>query len=148
MAGSEDREDSFLPSYFTIEIEGIQQGKFFKCMGLEAETYVYEVEEGGLNGTTHKFLGRTRFPNIVLENGVTASNDIFDWYHDTALTDDPIERRDGSVVLYDTGGEEVKRWNFFRGLPCRYVGPSLGRDAHGCAVERVEIAHEGLVVAD
>ena len=146
MAGSEERVDSYLPSYFSIEIEGVQSGKFFKCEGLEAETYVYEVEEGGLNGAVHKFLGRTRYPNIVLENGITDNNDLYDWYAGTVLTDEPVERRDGSVILHNSGGQELKRWNFFRALPCRYVGPRLGVDAHGCAVERIEIAHEGLVL--
>ena len=42
---------------FTVEIDGIETARFQKCEGLEAETYVYEVEEGGLNNTTHKFYG-------------------------------------------------------------------------------------------
>ncbi|SIQ98512.1 conserved hypothetical phage tail region protein [Alkalispirochaeta americana] len=146
MSGSTERNDSYLASYFTIEIEGIQRAKFFRCEGLEAETYVYEVEEGGLNGSVHKFLGRTRFPNLVLENGLTDNTDLYDWYVKTVMSDEPIERRDGSVVLFGTNGDEVKRWNFFRALPCRYVGPRLGTEAHGCAVERIEITHEGLML--
>ena len=34
---------------FTVEIDGIETARFQKCEGLEAETYVYEIEEGGLN---------------------------------------------------------------------------------------------------
>jgi phage tail-like protein len=145
MAKKKDRStDSYLPSYFAVEIDGIQQGKFFKCSGIEAETSVFEVEEGGLNTTTHKFLGRTRFPNIVLENGLSENSDIFNWYQTVAMTNDPIERKDGSIVLYNPGGEEVKRWNFYRGIPFRYVGPTLDRAGLGTAIERIEIAHEGL----
>ncbi len=135
---------SYLPNYFGIEIEGIQCGKFFRCEGLESENYVYEVEEGGLNTTTHRFLGRTRFPNLVLEKGLTENNDIYRWYTDTVATEDPVTRKDGSVILYSASGEEVKRWNFYRALPCRWVGPQLGHNVHGCAVERIEIMHEGL----
>ena len=50
-------------------------------------------------------------------------------------------------MLKDTEGNEVKRWNFFRAFPCRWIGPklvtNLGSDF---AVERIEIAHEGLSV--
>ena len=61
-------DDSKLRAYlFTVEIDGIETARFQKCEGLEAETYVYEVEEGGLNHTTRKFRGRTRFPNLILE---------------------------------------------------------------------------------
>lgn len=140
-------EYSFLPQYFAIEIEGIQCGKFTRCEGLEAETYIYEVEEGGLNSTTHKFIGRTRFPNIVLENGVTSSNDLYKWHYDTTLSDKKITRKNGAIIMYNTKGDEVKRWNFFRALPCRWVGPKLGKDIHGIAVERIEIAHEGIELA-
>ncbi|WP_028973406.1 phage tail protein [Spirochaeta cellobiosiphila] len=139
-----DRVETFLPNYFSIEIEGIETARFFRCDGLEAETYIYEVEEGGLNTGTHKFFGRTRFPNIVLEHGVTDNNELYDWYKTTVMEDNPVERKNGSVVLHNQAGEEIKRWNFFRAIPCRWVGPSLGTDRHGVAIERIEIAHEGL----
>jgi len=148
MARKEKRkEDAFVPKYFSVEIEGIEKARFTKCEGLEAETYIYEVEEGGLNSNTHKFVGRTRFPNLVLENGVTANNDLFQWHKDTTLSDKKIERKDGSVVMCNANGEEIKRWNFFRALPCRWVGPKLGKDVPGMAVERIEIAHEGIELA-
>jgi phage tail-like protein len=138
------KNETFAAQYFGVEIEGIQTARFLRCDGLEAETYIYEVEEGGLNTSTHKFVGRTRFPNIVLENGITESNDLYNWHRDTALSDKKIERKNGSIVMYNAGGEELKRWNFYRALPCRWVGPKLGPDVHGLAVERIEIAHEGI----
>ncbi|MBN2735378.1 MAG: phage tail protein [Spirochaetales bacterium] len=143
---AEKRVESFLPSFFTIEIEGIECGKFFKCEGLEAETYIYEVEEGGLNTNTHKFFGRTRYANILLENGMTDNNDLWNWYSDTVLKEDKIERKNGSIIMYDSANNELKRWNFYRALPCRWIGPKLGMKMDGCAVEKLEIAHEGIEV--
>ncbi|MDY6968006.1 MAG: phage tail protein [Spirochaetota bacterium] len=147
MAEQQEKNASFLPNYFGVEIEGIQTAKFSKCEGLEAETYIYEVEEGGLNTNTHKFFGRTRFPNIILENGITDNNDLYNWHKETVLSDKKVERRNGSIIMYNAGGKEIKRWNFFRALPCRWVGPKLGKDVYGVAIERVEIAHEGLEIA-
>ena len=53
------------------------------------------------------------------------------------------------MVLYDLEYNEIQRWNFFRAFPCRWVGPKLDcmmRDT--LAVERIEIAHEGLELDD
>ena len=141
-------DDSKLRAYlFTVEIDGIETARFQKCEGLEAETYVYEVEEGGLNHNTRKFRGRTRFPNLILEKGITENDSLFNWFKETCLENKKLERKNGSVVLKDTEGNEVKRWNFFRAFPCRWIGPklvtNLGSDF---AVERIEIAHEGIEV--
>ena len=82
-----------LSSYlFTVEIDGIETARFQKCEGLEAETYVYEIEEGGLNTTTHKFYGRTRYPNLILEKGISDNDELFKCYKETLLEDKKIER--------------------------------------------------------
>jgi len=130
---------------FTVEIDGIETARFQKCEGLEAETYVYEIEEGGFG--THKFSGRTRYPNIVLEKGINDNNELYNWYKQTLLEDRKIERKNGSIVLKDIENNEIKRWNFFRALPCRWIGPRLdARLTSEFAVERIEITHEGLEV--
>ncbi len=147
MAENKDRKETALNCYFAVEIDGIETARFFRCDGLEAETYVYEVEEGGRNSGTLKFYGRTRFPNIVLEHGVTDNEALYDWYSKTVLEEEKVERKDGSIVLKDSGNNEIKRWNFFRALPCRWVGPQLGVESQGVAIEKIEIAHEGIMVA-
>jgi phage tail-like protein len=140
-------EEKLSPYLFWIEVEGIETARFQKCEGLEAETYVYEIEEGGFNTSTRKFYGRTRFPNLILEKGIGKNNELYNWYKRTVLEDRKMERRDGSIVLKDTENNEIKRWNFFRAFPCRWIGPrletNLGSDY---AVERIEIAHEGIVL--
>jgi phage tail-like protein len=133
-------------NYFCVEIESIRCGKFRSCEGLEAETYVYEIEEGGLNSNTHKFLGRNRFPNLILENGITDNNDLYQWYEETAMTDKAIERKSVTIALYDINGNEIKRWNLFRALPCRWIGPHLSVDGQGMSIEKIEITHEGIRV--
>ena len=104
---------------------------------------------GGRPEPHHKKVqgGRTRFPNLILEKGITENESLFNWFKETCLENKKLERKNGSVVLKDTEGNEVKRWNFYRAFPCRWIGPrlvtNLGSDF---AVERIEIAHEGLSV--
>lgn len=141
-------DESMLKAYiFTVEIDGIETARFQKCSGLEAETYVFEVEEGGLNTTTHKFYGRTRYTNLILEKGITDNDDLFNWYKKTLLEEQKVERKNGAVILKDTEGNEIKRWNFFRAFPCKWIGPRLDSNSGSdFAVERIEITHEGLSV--
>ena len=141
-------DESLLKAYiFTVEIDGIETARFQKCSGLEAETYVFEVEEGGLNTTTHKFYGRTRYTNLILEKGITDNDDLFNWYKKTLLEEQKVERKNGAVILKDTEGNEIKRWNFFRAFPCKWIGPRLDSNSGSdFAVERIEITHEGLSV--
>jgi phage tail-like protein len=145
---SDKKGKTGLKDYFNVQIDGVDVGNFSNCEGLEAETYIYEIEEGGDNTHTHKFLGRTRFPNIILEKGITDNNELFKWFNDTCRTDEKVERKSGTIILYTVGEneqkKEVKRWNFFDALPCRWVGPSLSSGTHGVAVERIEIACEYL----
>lgn len=139
-------DDKDISSYlFFVEIDGIETARFQKCEGLEAETSVFEYEEGG--GEVHHFKGRTRFPNIILEKEITDNDSLFNWFKETCLENRKLERKNGSVVLKDLQENEVKRWNFFRAFPCRWIGPKLDyKDPSTFAVERIEIAHEGLEV--
>ncbi len=137
-----NRSDSYLPHCFALELDGVITTTFSRCEGLESEKYVYEVEEGGYG--IHRFEGRTRFPNLILEKGISTCDDLYRWYYDVIHSDKPVERRSGSVILMDQSGEEVKRWNFFRALPCRWIGPTLDFRANGIAVERIELIYEDL----
>jgi len=140
-------ENNLSSYYFTVEIDGIETARFQKCEGLEIETYVYEIEEGGYNTSTHKFCGRTRYPNLVLEKGISDNNALFNWYKTTVLEDKKIERKNGSIIIKDTQNNEIKRWNFFRAFPCRWIGPRLEANLGSeYALERIEIAHEGIMV--
>ena len=138
-------DNSNLQSYlFTVELDGIETARFQKCEGLEAETQVLEIEEGG--GGVHHFTGRTRYPNLILEKGISDNNELFSWYKNY-LVAEKVERKSGAIVLKDSEGNEVKRWNFFRAMPCRWIGPKLDCSCSSTfALERIEIAHEGLEV--
>ena len=69
----------------------------------------------------------------------------FKWYKKKIVDEQKIERKNGSIILKDTENNEVKRWNFFRAFPCRWIGPRLETNLGSeYAVERIEITHEGL----
>ena len=80
---------------------------------------------------------------MILEKGIVDNDVLWKWYKKT--NEGKVERKSGSVVLCNLQGEEVKRWNFFRAFPCRWIGPALcGSDRRTYAVEKIEIAYEWL----
>ncbi len=137
-------EDAHGSHSFSIDIDGLSLGQFTNANGLEMETEVVEYREGGNNRQSLKFRGAGRYPNITLERGFTASDELWRWFVDCQRGSGAMPRKDGSIVLHDQEGNEVCRWNFFRGWPCRWVGPALQSEDSGGSVEVLEIAHELL----
>jgi phage tail-like protein len=133
-------DEKLSPYYFMVEIDGIQLAHFKECYGLEMETGVYEIEEGGLNTSTHKFFAHNRNPNIILKRGVTDNNDLLKWYQN--VINGNFERKNGSIILMDSSFDEIKRWDFHRAFPCRWKGPSLDTRDNTYAIEMIEIVHE------
>jgi phage tail-like protein len=133
-----------LPSYrFYVEIDAIPQAVFTEVNGLQVETEVMEYKEGGNNGFIHRLPGRTKVGNITLKRGMTRSNEFFTWYLGIAFGR-KIIRRNLSIVMYDTLGKEVMRWDFINAYPVKWTGPQFNAGGSASAVETVELAHDGL----
>jgi phage tail-like protein len=130
------RVDPFPSSQFVVEINGIQAASFAEVSGLASETAVIEYRTGG-DTTLRKLPGLRKFGNITLKRGVTQDTELWDW-HESA------ERRNGSIVLLDAKRNEVVRWNFANGWPCKWEGPMLNARANEVAIETLEIAVEGF----
>jgi phage tail-like protein len=133
------------PYYFVVEIDNVETTRFQRCEGLEMIETSIEIEEGGLNTKTHKFIGKSHFPNIILEKGVSDNNELLKWYQQ--CVNGNFQRKNGSIVLKNAAGEEIKRWNIFRAFPCRWVGPKLDyTSGNQYAIETIELAYEEIIL--
>ena len=130
---------------FLVEIDGITRAAFQECSGFDATIDVTEQREGGDNQTVRKLPGLTKYSNIQLKWGMTDDDELYDWHRKAVLGD--IERKNGSIVLLNRKGEEVKRWNFVRAWPTKWDGPDFNATSSEVAIESMEIVHEGLVLA-
>ena len=118
---------------------------FSECSGLEATVEVIEYKEGGVNDFVHKFPTRAGFGNITLKRGVIyLSDDLWSWQNDFVQGNG--KRKDGLIVLLDESRTPAKVWKFKRGIPAKWVGPSLNASQSAAAIESLEIAHEGLIL--
>ncbi len=130
---------------FLVEIDGVARAAFHECSGLDSTIDVIEHREGGENTALRKLPGMTKYSNIVLKRGVTDDCELYNW-HLQAIKGN-VERKSGSIVLLDRGGQEMARWNFSRAWPAKWTGPSLNAEGNDVAIEQLDLAHEGLVRA-
>jgi phage tail-like protein len=116
---------------------------FTECSGLEATVEVIDYKEGGVNDYVHKFPTRASFANVTLKHGVIhLFDDLWSWHNDFVLGKG--KRKDGLIFLMNESREPAKVWMFKRGIPMKWVGPSLNAAQSNVAIESLEIAHEGL----
>jgi phage tail-like protein len=135
------RNDPYKAFNFLVEIQGIARAAFSEVTGLGSETAVIEYRTGD-EYLTRKLPGLTRFANIVLRHGITQDRELWDWRQN--IVDGNPDRRNGMIKLLDDQRNEVLRWNFRNGWPCKWEGPAFNAKSNEVAIEMIEIAHEGL----
>jgi phage tail-like protein len=139
------RVDPYRGYNFKLEIDGIHQAGFRECSGLDATSDPIEYREGTDKPYTPKKLwGLTKYSNITLKWGITDEHSLWDWRK--KVIDGNPERKNGSIVLMSTDGEEKVRWNFVNAWPNKWTGPSFNATANEVAIETLEIAHEGITL--
>jgi len=129
----------FSSYYFTIEIDGMQTDRFFSCEGLELETSVYEIEEGGYSTSTHKRIGRTRSQNLILKKTINENNELINWFQKNQTGS--IEKKSMSIIKMHPSGVEIKRWNIYKAFPCRWKVQTLDAQDTSYPIEIIEIAY-------
>ena len=76
-------------------------------------------------------------------------NEFFDWLNKiklNKLADD--DRRTLTISLLDENHEPVMSWKATNAFPVKVEGPSLKSTGNEVAIESIEIAHEGLTIAN
>jgi len=154
------RYEAFGAYYFRVDLNiDKKYGESFpfrSVSGLKAEISVVELEEGGFNGTTRKLIGRTKFPNIVLKQGMCTPNSQLWKLRELFINDGPAKnlgdkkgrqtpnRFSGTITQMGPNGAEAK-WLFTGGWVCKWEGPDLDASKNEVSIESIEIAHEGLM---
>ena len=139
-----DNWEAYPNCRFYVSIDDKMQGVFTEVSGLQIEMDVMEYQEGGRNDSVHRLPGFTKVSNITLKRGMTTSNDFFKWCAATASG--TITRRHVTIVMYDTAGNELIRWNFPHAYPVKWIGPQFRASDAAAAIETLELAHEGMTL--
>lgn len=145
MAQENKNRDPTVNYSFGLLLGNIEVGHFQEFSGLKTAANVFEIEEGGVNGYTHKRPGPSKYENIVLRYGTNLSQELWEW-RERFLQDGFKEQTEKSVsvIVYDNHRNEVRRYNFMRAWPVSWEGPELAASGSEIAMESLEFAFDRL----
>ena len=149
MAGEKQDAVWPLPSfYFKVEVDGIGEIACKEVSGLDIEAQIIEYRHGISPAfSTIKMPGIKKSSNVSLKKGVFAKdNKFWDWFNTIKLN--TIERKAVTISLLDEGGAPTMVWKLANAWPTKVTGVSLKSDGNEAAVESLDLAHEGLTIAN
>jgi len=149
------KSDPLIATNFFMEVDGSVWSSLAEVSGLDLELEVAEVVQRTSNGQLvhHKTLSK---PKLVGELTVkrTAPLDatgdpLWTWFmaiRDKGMSADNRggERKNGSVVIYDTTMTEIARWNFYLGWPSKISSDSMTVSSNDPVNETVTLQYEKL----
>lgn len=147
MAGDANDKVWPLPKfYFSVSIDG-KVMPFQEVYGLDTETQIIEYRAGNSKQlSTIKMPGIKKTGNVTLKKGVFAKdNALYDWYKDIKMN--LIKRAAVTISLLDESGAPTMVWTLVNAWPTKITGTDLKADGNEVAVETLELAYEGLVIA-
>ncbi len=140
-----NEKDPLVSAWFGVEFQGQVKGAFRECTGMGSENEVVEYKASGEKGeqVVKKVPGRMKWNNITLKRGITDSMELWAWRKlvEQGKVDDA--RKNGSIIMFSTKGDEIARWDFVNAWPSKLNGPMANAANNEVAIEELEITHEG-----
>ncbi|MGE9311240.1 phage tail protein [Niabella sp. CJ426] len=132
--------------HFQVEWGGTRIG-FTEISGLDVSLDVIEYRDGASPEYSKiKMPGMTKFSNITLKRGTFLNdNEFYAWFNTVQMT--AIERRNITISLLNENHEPVMVWKVKNAFPVKVQSTDLKADGNEVAIETLELAHEGLIIA-
>lgn len=121
---------------------------FQEVSGLDIESQVIEYRAGNSPiFSTVKMPGIVKSSNVTLKKGVfVKDNKFYDWFAKIKMN--TVARTAVTISLLDETGAPTMVWTLTNAWPTKVTGTDLKADGNEVAVETIELAHEGLVIAN
>ncbi|MCD8101234.1 MAG: phage tail protein [Alistipes sp.] len=148
MAGKEQDKVWPLPKfYFQVKI-GNDEIAFQEVSGLDMEAQVIEYRHGNSpEFSTIKMPGLKKSGNVTLKKGVfVGDNFLYTWFTEVKLN--TVERKSVVISLLDELNKPTMVWTLKNAWPTKITGTDLKSDGNEVAVETLELAHEGIEIAN
>ena len=135
--------DPYRAYNFKLEIQGIVQGHFTECSGLQIKVDAISYREAGNNQVVRRIPGQVTYGDVVLRYGLTSSRELWDWLK--TIVSGEVARKNVSIILVDSNGStEVMRWNLINAWPSEWQGATLNALSHEMAIESLTLVFETL----
>lgn len=121
---------------------------FEEVSGLSVEAQPIEYRHGDSpQFSTIKMPGLKKYGNVTMKKGVFKSdNKFWDWFNEIKMN--TIKRKPVTISLLDEEGKPTMVWTLDNAWPTKITGTDLKSQGNEVAVESIEIAHEGLKIAN
>ena len=137
------RLDPFVNFKFIVEIDGVVTFGFQEVSGLNNETTIVELEEGGQNYYNYKFAGQNKFSNLTFKRGISPLEATYFslWREKVMKGDIANSVVNGSITLINLKTFYILRsWMFFEAWPCKIEISSFESAGNDIAVSTLELA--------
>lgn len=130
-------------TWFGVDFGDGMIGAFQECTGFGSKSEVVEYKASGDGKEIlRKVPGRMTYNDITLKRGITDSLEMWDWRRIVEGGDMDKARRNGSIIMYDSAGNDVARWDFHQAWPSELSGPTANAESNEIAVEELTIVVE------
>jgi phage tail-like protein len=121
---------------------------FQEVSGLDIEAQPIEYRHGDSpQFSTLKMPGIRKFGNITMKKGIFKSdNKFWDWFNQIKMN--TIKRIPLTISLLDEEGSPTMVWSIANAWPTKITGTDLKADGNEASIESIEIAHEGVTIAN
>jgi phage tail-like protein len=148
-------EDALVSTNFFLEIDGSIMSNLTSVDGLSLEIEKSEINQRVTSG---KFIQHVAMSKPKMTGELTikrlapldsSSDAMWTWFNsirDSGMSADNRngERKDGSIVIYDTTLTEIARWNFYSAWPSKMAMDSFEVTKNDPVAETVTIQYEKL----
>lgn len=149
------KTDPLLATNFFLELKGQVVDTLSEVSGLDVELEVAEVTQRTDKGMyiQHKAYSKPKWTGEISVKRIApldATKDLmWKWFDDIRTKGMSVdnrngERKDGSIVIYDTTMKEIARWNFYDAWPSKISQDSLTVGSNDPVSETITLQHEKL----
>jgi phage tail-like protein len=147
--------DPIVSQNFFLEIDGSVVSILSSVSGLDIEMEIVSMEQAGASGKVQvvKTVGKAnKAPDLTLVRMAPADmskDKMWTWFNDIrdkgiALGDRTNNRKNGSIVMYDSTNAEIARFNFTNGWPSKIATDQLSVESNDPVKETITLVCESL----
>jgi phage tail-like protein len=137
------RVDPLRAYNFKLDINGVNEGHFVECLGLEVIVSALRYREGGGGSVVRRLAGPVSYGDITLRYGLTTSRELWTWFQDSV--NGVPSRKNVSIIMTGPDGlSEVFRWNLVDAWPSHWRGAPLDALGQLVAIESLTLVFESI----
>jgi phage tail-like protein len=140
--------DSSVTHSIGLEVDGVVIENIIEVSGLKMEQVVIELREGTAEGghSIKKLPGGWKAGEFTLTRALSQDDSFDKWIKNLQLGATDDIRKNGSVIVFDAEGQEIKRYKFSNAWPKSLEIGTLEAGDTGVLTEKLVLTYEGLEV--